>query len=360
LISQRRIRDCYNVVYHHTISSLVSYHPMPLNIPSRSKGILAALTSALLLGTSSTLGKQAIELGISPMAVVMLRTVAAALLLIFVLPIFRRGVFSYYPIGLIGCLLAGVINGFGSIFYYDAISRIDLSLGQLLYMMYPLFVAFWLWLDNQPPSRITMARFLLIIPAIILLTQASSSHIDWLGIVEMLAAAALYALHLPINQRVLQVMPAPTVTLYTLFAMSVVLLLGFFLTGTNLHLSQQISQGSIPVEAWWAVIGMTLVTFFSRLALFMGVKYVGGMQTSILGLMELMITLTLAQLWLGERLSNLQWIGAVLLVASLMMVSLDRSRPQMDVPKGWLSWLRKTSVPVELSRHHRRKPAHTK
>ncbi len=32
----------------------------------------------------------------------------------------------------------------------------------------------------------------------------------------MLGAAALYALHLPINQRVLYEVPAPTVTLYTL------------------------------------------------------------------------------------------------------------------------------------------------
>ena len=38
----------------------------------------------------------------------------------------------------------------------------------------------------------------------------------------MLGAAALYALHLPINQRVLYEVPAPTVTLYTLLAMSAV------------------------------------------------------------------------------------------------------------------------------------------
>ncbi len=109
----------------------------------------------------------------------------------------------------------------GSLFYYSALGRIDAGLGQLLYSLYPLFLAMWLALDNQPPTRLTLIRLSLALPAIFLLVQVEPGEtIDLIGVAEMLIAAALYALHLPFNQRVLFDMPAPTVTLYTLIAMS--------------------------------------------------------------------------------------------------------------------------------------------
>ena len=50
---------------------------------------------------------------------------------------------------------------------------------------------------------------------------------------------------------------------------------------------------------------MALITFFSRLTLFMGIKHLGGLQTALLGLAELFVTVILAQVWLGEHLSIL-------------------------------------------------------
>ncbi len=55
---------------------------------------------------------------------------------------------------------------------------------------------------------------------------------------------------------------------------------------------------------WWPVLGLTLVTFLSRLTLFMGVKHLGGMQTALLGLGELLVTLVFAHWMLGESLSR--------------------------------------------------------
>ena len=43
------------------------------------------------------------------------------------------------------------------------------------------------------------------------------------------------------------------------------------------------------------MLGLTLVTFFSRLTLFLGVKHLGGMQTALLGLGELLVTLICAR-----------------------------------------------------------------
>jgi len=189
----------------------------------RRKGIRAAVFSALFLGMTPVFGKQAILNGLPPLAVVALRTIFAALLLFVLIAAFKRPFLRIYPIGLVGCFLAGAINGIGSLFYYSALGRIDAGIGQLLYSFYPLFVALWLWMDKQPPSKLTLLRLGLAIPAVGLLTLGGTHRLDLLGMGMMLLSAALYALHLPVNQRVLFDVPAPTVTLYTLTAMSAVL-----------------------------------------------------------------------------------------------------------------------------------------
>ncbi len=167
----------------------------------RSKGVYAALASAFFLGFTPVFGKQAILFGLAPLAVVAIRTILAALLLLVVMFLGYRRYLYIYPAGMLGCLIAGWVNGIGSLFYYSALGRIDASLGQLLYSLYPLFLVLWLSLDRQPPSRLTILRLLLAIPAIILLVHVQGGKTDWVGVTSMLVASALYALHLPINQR---------------------------------------------------------------------------------------------------------------------------------------------------------------
>lgn len=312
-------------------------------------GVSAALASAFFLGLTPFFGKQAIQAGMPPLAVVALRTTLATLLLMLVLLVINRSYFYIYPAGLLGCTLAGAINGLGSLFYYNALGRIDASLGHLLYMLYPLFVALWLWLDHQPPTRVTALRLILILPGLFLLTRGNHGHIDLIGVAEMLVAAAFYGLHLPINQHVLYDMPAPTVTFYTLAAMSVVVTPAYLLSTSP---SQWLpSLTAAPANAWWAIGGLTLVTFLSRLTLFLGVKRLGGLQTALLGLGELVVALASTLVLLGERLSPAQALGAAILVLSLGLVAIERPTTARAGIKGWLGWINTRGMPSDLTWH---------
>jgi drug/metabolite transporter (DMT)-like permease len=297
----------------------------------RNRGIFAALSSALFLGMAPVLGKRAMLLGIPPLAVVAIRTLLAAILVLLIILIFKRKYLYIYPAGLLGCLLAGWINGIGSLFYYSALGRIGAGIGQLLYSLYPIFVALWLFLDRQSPSRLTLVRIGLAVPAVLLLIQTNGESIDIIGVIQMLIGSALYAMHIPINQRVLYDMPPPTVTLYTLLAMSGITLPVLFF-GNSIGITME-SAG------WWPLLGLTLVTFLSRFTLFMGVKNIGGMQTALLGLSELLVAMVMAHLWLGERLSPQQWIGAVILCISLLLIGLEKPLLGKRSTGGWLSWL---------------------
>jgi drug/metabolite transporter (DMT)-like permease len=325
-----------------------------LNATKFRQGLFSALASAAFLGMAPVFGKQAIRLGVPWQGVVALRTILAALLLLVVVLIYKRAFLYIYPAGLLGCLLAGGINGVGSLFYYAALGRIDASLGQLLYSLYPLFVVIWLWMDHQPPSRLTLFRLFLILPGLYLLISAPHQGVDIVGVLFMLVSSVLYALHLPINQRVLYDMPAPTVTLYTLLAMSAVVVPAFFISGVSLFpMFEQSSlrSGGFVVNAYalWPVLGLTLVTFFSRLTLFLGIKHLGGMQTALLGLGELFITIVASHLWLGERLSTQQWVGALLLAVSLGLIAREKSKPPRYIGGGWLSWLRPPGLPKDIA-----------
>ncbi len=301
----------------------------------RQKGISAALGSALFLGLTPVFGKQAMLFGFTPLAVVAVRSTLAVLLLFLFLLIFKRSFFYIYPVGLIGCVLAGVVNGLGSILYYNALSLLDASVGQLLYSFYPLFVALWLFLDSQPPSRMTLIRLTISVPGILLLVSNSHTLVDLAGAGMMIGAAALYALHLLINQRVLYDAPAPTVTFYTLLAMAITVVIAF--------ISFKPSLPAVDV-IWWPLISLGVITFISRLTLFLGVKHLGGIQTALLGLAELLVTVVLAFTWLGERLSPVQWIGALLICGNLLLVAYDKIVPKKRKGKGFLSWLNPRSV----------------
>ena len=310
---------------------------------TRRRGINAAVLSAVFLGLAPVFGKRAILLGVPPLGVVAIRTLAATLLLFLVMLIFQRKYLYIYPAGLLGCLIAGWINGFGSLFYYSSLELIDAGVGQLFYSLYPLFVALWLFVDSQPPSRITWLRLAISIPAIVLLVQTGGGAISWAGVGMMLVAAALYALHLPINQRVLYDIPAPTVTLYTLASMSAVVVPVFLFSG-------KLNEMPVSVSDYWSpLLALTLVTFFSRILLFSGVKNLGGMETALLGLSELVVTLVLARLWLGEQMSLAQWIGAALLALNMFLISKEPPPPPRTRSGGWFSWISATPVnPMDI------------
>ena len=295
----------------------------------RTTGVISSLASALFLGFAPVFGKAAIDLGFSPLFVVAVRTSLAALLLFLIVVIFRRHYLYIFPAGLLGCMLAGMLNGAGSILYYQSLSHLSASVGQLIYSVYPLFVALWLILDNQPPSRLTILRMGMALVAILLLTVQEFSSTDLIGILFMFGASALYALHIPINQRVLYEIPAPTVTLYTLFAMSAVVLPAFLIFDRNFPQ---------PDSQYGPLVGLTLVTFFSRLTLFLGVKHLGGMQAALLGLAELFVTILASHFLLGEQLTILQWIGAIILSLSLLLFGYEKNAPTRR-SGGWLSWI---------------------
>ena len=68
------------------------------------------------------------------------------------------------------------------------------------------------------------------------------------------------------------------------------------------------------------MLGLAAVTVFSRLTLFLGVKQLGSIQTALLGVTEILVAVVLSIAILGEQLVARQWLGAAILISSLILI----------------------------------------
>ena len=278
----------------------------------KRNGIRAALLSAIILGTTPILGKLAYASGMNPYSLTATRTLlAAGVLWLFYLSSGRNRKFIYiYPAGLLISFAAGALNGFSSLLYYNGLTKVDAGIGQMLYSLYPLFVVMIRRLDGRRVSNWTKVRLVMALTAVVLLVSPREGTVDLAGAALMLGAGLMYAMHLVVSQRVLYEMPAPTVALYVLTAMTVVVCAAYVLHG----------PAPIPLAGLPPTLTLAAITVFSRLLMFLGVKQLGSIQTALLGVTEILVAVGLSITLLGEQLVLRQWIGAAILLASLMLI----------------------------------------
>jgi len=287
--------------------------------------------ASFFLGWAPILGKLAYTGNVTPFTLVAFRTLVAAILLWLVFLLFWRREIPIAWRDLIGCIGVGAVNGFGSLLYFTGLSRLDASRASLLNTLYPLWVVLFLFAAGQPLTRLTLARLALSMLGIYLLTRTEPGEQDWLGVTLMIASAATYGWHLVLGQWVLADVPARTATLYILTTMAGVVGIARVLQAQPVE--------TIAITAWIAILALGLTTALSRLAMFSGLQRLGGIETALVSLLELLVSLVLAFLLLGERLTPVQWVGGMLLVASLMLMARD---PGMRLAEG--------NVPLEWKR----------
>ena len=301
-------------------------------------GILFTVAANFFLGWAPILGKVAYAGGSTPFTLAAIRTAVAAVLVWIAFLIFWRNSLSISLRSLVGCISVGVVNGLGSLLYYSSLSRLDASQAALLNTLYPIWTVLFLFAAGQSLTLLTVARLGLSMVGVYLLTRFAPGRLDWLGVMLMVASAAMYRWHLVLGQWVLADVPSRTATPFILTSMACVVVIARIAQGRPLEL--------IASSGWTAIGVLGLTTAMSRLAMFGGLRRVGGIETSLVGLLELLVSLFLAFILLGERLTPPQWVGAVLLVVSTLLVSRDQG---MRLAEGnvLLEWQKQSGLPPQ-------------
>ncbi|HEY89983.1 MAG TPA: DMT family transporter [Thermoflexia bacterium] len=290
-------------------------------IKRRRTGIYSGLLASFLLGWAPILGKLAYRAGVDSITLAALRTVVAALLLLTGYLIFwRKQLLIKWP-ALLGCLLVGSINGIGSIFYYNGLVRLDAAPASLLSTLYAVWVVIFLAASGQKITRLTLLRLGVSLVGAFFVTApwGAANPADYLGIMLMIASAAINGWYIVMGQWVLSDVPAGSATLYIITGMALTVSLAW---GIN-------TGGELPIisrSGWLTIVALGCTTVAARLAMFFSMERLGGVQTVILNLMEMVISLALAMLLLRETLSGLQWIGALLMLVSVFLARYDMRR----------------------------------
>lgn len=295
------------------------------SLSHQAGGVVAALFAATLLGWAPIFGKMAYRAGVEPYTLVALRTLLAAMLLwIFYLARWRASLRIGWR-DLLGCIGMGVVNGLGSLAYYTGLQRLDASLASLLNALYPVWVFIFLSSSGHAITRMAVARLVLVLVGLYLVTGGGVSRPDSLGVMLMLASAAAYGWHLVLGQWVLADVPARTVTVYVLTTMAAVVGVARASSGHALEPITCACAGTGSAPGWEAILGLAVVTALSRLLMFTGLGRLGGAQAALLGIMELVTTLLVAFVVLSERMSMLQWVGAVILAISVLLMQREKA-----------------------------------
>jgi drug/metabolite transporter (DMT)-like permease len=281
----------------------------------RLLGVALALTSAASFGVMPVLTKVVYDDGAEPIGVLAVRFSLAAAVLLALAAARRERLPRGRTLGTVAAL--GAVGYVGmSLCYFFALERISAGLTSLLLYFYPaLVVVLGALVLRERPRPLALAAVAVATLGTVL-TIGPVEGGQTVGILLGLGSALVYATYILVSSRVHDVGP---------FAMSATVLLAGAVVMCALAL---LTRPRLPEEpsAWLALAGVALVggvlavtTFFAALAL------LGPADTAVVSTVEPVVSVTVAALFLGERLGGVQVAGGVVVV--LAVVTLARLRP---------------------------------
>ena len=280
-------------------------------VETATVGRLLGLLAATVLGLNTTFARLAYDAGSNPLTVLGFRYLACALTISLMVIIIGRPYVIPRRIRW-STLGVTVIWFFGPTCYLSSVAFIPVSLAALLFYTFPLIVAAISHFQQGArlgPIRVT--AFLLAFTGLVVALSPSLSELDWRGVALSSVAAISTAITLVLSRRLISEVGVFTFTMYMSVG-SVILIASVILLAGGIALPQnRIGWTGLSGAAFGFVVGI--------LAMFTAMKHVGSAATAMLLNLEPLISILAAAIVLGERLTILQLIGGIMVVAALIL-----------------------------------------
>ncbi|MEO8342517.1 MAG: DMT family transporter [Gallionella sp.] len=233
-------------------------------------------------------------------------------------PLTVKDKLAVFGLGLIGYYLASYLDFLG-------LQYISAGLERLILFLYPTMVVLISALIFKHKIGRT-AWFALLISyagiAMVFLHDVKILQHDALsGSVLVFASALAYAIYLVGAGHTIARIGATRFTAYVMTVACVACLLQFAVT-------HSIADLNLPFRVYGLSIAMALFsTVLPAFLLAAAMRRIGSMHTSMIGSVGPVSTIYLAYLFLGERLSLIQIIGSILVLAGVLIISLKKRVP---------------------------------
>lgn len=287
-----------------------------MKLSSRQHGALEILASGIAFGFLAIFGKLAFAQGLSPGEFLALRfLIAASSLGLWLFFTQRRSL--QLPFQTIRrCLILGCLGYavFSSCFFI-ALKHLSASLTVLLLYLYPAFVAIGASLYlNERLGRAAKLALPLSLIGLVLLMGANLGAVSGLGLAAGIGSAAFYSIYILLSRKWLEGVDALAAVFYIQLGAAILLCL--------LHFRGEAAVLGSLAKAPLEILGAALISSVLAMALFLsGLKKLKAAEASILSTAEPVTAIIVAVLFFSETLAPIQWLGALLLLSSLIILA---------------------------------------
>ena len=284
---------------------------------NETRGALAILGSALGYGGLPVLGKIALDRGVGVVPLVAWRFAIAAVLLWGIVLVCRLPSPSRRKARAASIL--GVVYAGASLAFMVGLERIPAGLASLVFFTYPTVVVlisrFW---GGEPLTVRRVVSLFVATGGCALIVGQGIATIELAGVLWVLVAVALVAAFVVASHEAMADTP-PISSTAVLLTATAVLALAFGLFANGLSVPRDPTTLTVLVA-----LGVTSTAIPVTLFL-LGVQWIGPAKASIFATIEPLITVTLAAVFLSERLLPLQLVGGALILAGVVWLRLERS-----------------------------------
>ena len=296
---------------------------------SRNGSVAAVIVAAACFGTLAVFTSLAYDAGAQPLPLLTWRFALASVLLFAYLAVRRPGL-VIAPIADVARYGTLALCGYGaaSICFFYALKFADASVVAVLLYTYPAMVAVAESVfTGRTFTPLRMLAVALTFGGCVLVLDpfASGGTVSPTGIALGLGAALGYSVFNMLSHRWLPGRSRIVLMAYT-----------FGIASVSIGIITIVSGGTLSTASWdtevWLLLGAIVLfpTFLAVVLYLRGVQHLGPSQASILSTFEPIFTIALAAVVLGERLTLVQWMGALLVVAGVIAAERE-ARPVNEI-----------------------------
>jgi drug/metabolite transporter (DMT)-like permease len=274
------------------------------------------LTAAVMFTVSDVFGKLALDGGTDVLSLLSFRSVVGIGLVFIWLRLGEPAV-VLSPSARWISLALGVLLTLNLLGVFKAIELIPVSIAILTYFIYPLLTGIVGAMTGV--DRLTMTGAVTALVAffgLALIIGANPADLAVAGLLAAAAGALCRTAMLLITRAALKSADARLVTWYTLWS-SMLVFAALSIATWNWHWPHSAS-------GWVAFVGIGFTTTAAILSLYVSTQRIGPFRTALYMNLEPFMTAVLSAIVLGDRLTQLQVLGGVVMIAALCVFQLRR------------------------------------
>lgn len=286
------------------------------------KGFLLAALAAALYGTNPLFAVPLYGTGMNPASVLLFRYLLGVPLLALML-IMRSERLLLHGHQILQVSILGIVMGISSLALYESYACMNPGIASTLLFMYPLFTAVIMTVFFHEKFRLVTGASLtlMFIGLYLLMRPGEGGEFNLAGFIWIFISSLTYAIYLVMIKvsPTLQTIPNLQSLMLQLVSGSLVFVVAF-LFGQKLVMPDTLMQGG-------NLLCIALFpTVLSLLLTIRAIKMIGPTPTALFGALEPITAVVISVLVLGETITFVESIGALLIVLATMLIMFgDRS-----------------------------------